>query len=42
VRRIASVIRLRAEHAEEYRARHATVWPDGEWWAPAHELFHLD
>jgi L-rhamnose mutarotase len=107
VRRIASIIRLRPEHAEEYRALHVTAWPgvlaaltrahvrnysiferdgllfsyleyhgedyaadmaelardettrrwwtltdpcqeplatvaEGEWWAPAEELFHLD
>ncbi len=107
MRRIASVVRLRPEQAEAYRALHATVWPDvlealarahvrnysiferdgllfsyleyhgedyeadmaalarddatqrwwkltdpcqqplataaeGEWWAPARELFHLD
>ena len=28
VRRIASVIRLRPEHADEYRALHAAVWPE--------------
>ena len=28
MRRIAAVIRLRPEHAEEYRALHATAWPE--------------
>jgi L-rhamnose mutarotase len=28
MRRIASVIRLRAEHAAEYRALHAAAWPE--------------
>jgi L-rhamnose mutarotase len=28
MQRIASVIRLRAEHAAEYQALHAAAWPD--------------
>lgn len=28
MRRIASVIRLREEHAQQYRALHATPWPE--------------
>jgi len=28
VQRVASVIRLRPEHAERYRELHAAVWPD--------------